>query len=400
MKKYNHIKYLQRQYGVTLIELLVAMVISMIVLLGVVTVYVSSKRSYQFQETIVELQENARYAFTQFTSNARSAGYLGCNPSIKNLLNNTAPGYNPGQFNLQSGISGWEANGTGPGSAIVLPAVPVVGGGGWTPNPINGIVPPLDALIAGQTVQGTDVLILSSARPLENLIPNPAPETADTFTVNVPHGVPKGAIVIISDCTKGDMFQTNDNAPLSVTFNRPIIAAPVGSPDSSPGNLDPATNNFSQPITSLARIQVVRSTAFFIGLSPNGEPSLFRADYGAGVANVVELAQGVEQMQILYGEDLTAPNGPQPDDGIFAPNRYVTADNIIEPDNVISIRISLLTRTSDALNRTAGTTNQLLGTTAATGTSITSPLDSRARRVFSSTIFMRNKALFRDRIGD
>ena len=42
--------------GITLVELMVALVVSSIVLLGVATVYSSSKRSYKLQEEFSRLQ--------------------------------------------------------------------------------------------------------------------------------------------------------------------------------------------------------------------------------------------------------------------------------------------------------------------------------------------------------
>ena len=68
---------INRSRGVTLIELMIAMVISTIVLLGVGTVYSSSKRSYKVQEEMARLQENARYAFNVMSRDIRGAGFIG-----------------------------------------------------------------------------------------------------------------------------------------------------------------------------------------------------------------------------------------------------------------------------------------------------------------------------------
>lgn len=51
--------------GFTLVELMIAMVISLIVLAGIYNVFISSNRSYFIQESITDMQQNAR-ASTEF----------------------------------------------------------------------------------------------------------------------------------------------------------------------------------------------------------------------------------------------------------------------------------------------------------------------------------------------
>ena len=64
--------------GVTLIELLVAMAISSILLVGIGSIYSSTKRTYFVQDEFGRLQENARYALDILAKDIRNAGYVGC----------------------------------------------------------------------------------------------------------------------------------------------------------------------------------------------------------------------------------------------------------------------------------------------------------------------------------
>ncbi|MDH3947490.1 MAG: PilW family protein, partial [Gammaproteobacteria bacterium] len=133
---------------------------------------------------------------------------------------------------------------------------------------------------------------------------------------------------------------------------------------------------------------------YYIGVGSGNEPALFRYDYSLGTAGATfdEMVEGVENTQILYGEDLS------PNDDDIQPTRYVTADNITSPDNVVAVRISLLVRTPQELNRPqAPATNRLLGVDDATGVDITSQSDRRIRKVFTTTIYLRNKAVTRVR---
>ncbi|MCP4697865.1 MAG: prepilin-type N-terminal cleavage/methylation domain-containing protein [Gammaproteobacteria bacterium] len=72
MRTYKHAR------GLTLIELMVATTISLILLSGVVSIMVSSKRTYNTQNDLARLQENARYATEFITAELRMAGYMGC----------------------------------------------------------------------------------------------------------------------------------------------------------------------------------------------------------------------------------------------------------------------------------------------------------------------------------
>ena len=62
-------------HGYTLVELLVAMAITLVVMAGVYKVYVSQQDSYLLQEQVAELQQNARTAKYIMTREIRMAGY-------------------------------------------------------------------------------------------------------------------------------------------------------------------------------------------------------------------------------------------------------------------------------------------------------------------------------------
>ena len=74
-KKRNSGKELLYGHGYTLVELLVAMAITLVVMAAVYKVYVSQQDSYLLQERIAELQQNARTAKYIMTREIRMAGY-------------------------------------------------------------------------------------------------------------------------------------------------------------------------------------------------------------------------------------------------------------------------------------------------------------------------------------
>ncbi len=67
---------LSKQRGLSIVELLVALVISMLLMTGVVQVFLSSKQTYASNEAASRLQENGRFALEFIAQSARHAGYV------------------------------------------------------------------------------------------------------------------------------------------------------------------------------------------------------------------------------------------------------------------------------------------------------------------------------------
>ena len=122
---------------------------------------------------------------------------------------------------------------------------------------------------------------------------------------------------------------------------------------------------------------VMTTATFSIAAGANGSGNaLWCNNGGAGAA--VEVVPDVENMQILFGEDTNAD---------LVADRYVSAGNVTNFDNVISLRISLLFRTSNisaAVVKDTGTYN-LNGT-------VVGPFnDTRIRRVVTLNMNLRNR---------
>lgn len=68
----------QQVTGFSLTEIMVALVISSILMYGVVSIMVGSKRTYALQNELAKLQDNARFIMEDMTFNLRMAGFRGC----------------------------------------------------------------------------------------------------------------------------------------------------------------------------------------------------------------------------------------------------------------------------------------------------------------------------------
>ena len=96
----------RKQRGVTLVELMIAITISSIVMLGIGSVYTSSKRSFKLQEEFSRLQENGRFAINYITRFVRGAGYSGCASAVKNNLTNNLNNSTDHPWAFDTGIEG------------------------------------------------------------------------------------------------------------------------------------------------------------------------------------------------------------------------------------------------------------------------------------------------------
>lgn len=290
------------QQGVSLIELMVALAIGSLLVLGLVEVFAASRTAYQLSEGLARVQENARFAVDYLQRDIRMAGHMGCvndqarfqQPvtGFRNLMG-TPPLGSPLRFDMP--IQAYNANGTAPGATVNL-AAPA---GGWTP-----VLPAqIDALGPNP---GSDIIALryfsSDGVPVTNIVPGAtATISFDASRVGVLRrgGVTDPGLFAISDCINATTFQARGGTNL----NAGIIVA-------GPGGLN--TINFAQEryLQGQAMVYRAESLVYYVRNNTAGEPALFRARFtatpgAAGLSPTVdeELVEGIESMQFLYGQD-------------------------------------------------------------------------------------------------
>lgn len=93
------------------------------------------------------------------------------------------------------------------------------------------------------------------------------------------------------------------------------------------------------------------------------------------------IIQGIENMQLLYGEDTDAT------DGVTNATKYVSAGNVTNWGNVVSVKFGLLVNSqSDIAGTNDGTAYTLQGQT-----QIVAANDHMRRRAYSTTVVVRNR---------
>lgn len=93
------------------------------------------------------------------------------------------------------------------------------------------------------------------------------------------------------------------------------------------------------------------------------------------------IVQGVDNMQLLYGEDTNAA------DGVTNATKYVTAGNVVNWNNVVSARLGILVNSQSII----ATTNDDVAYTLLGQTQIAAANDRLRRRAYSSTVVIRNR---------
>jgi type IV pilus assembly protein PilW len=365
------------QGGLTLIELMVALVMGLVLLAGVVTVFVANKQTYKFQDSLARLQENGRFAVEILARDIRQSGYTGCAgqaAKIKNTLNNAGSVF----WSLADAVRGYQANDTG------LDLQTVAGtSGSWTPNLDLNMFGNLGTSTAILPIANTDVITVVLADAKTCVVDKHNPESATFFLT--PCDLDVGDIVMVSDCSNSAILQiTQTNGLPKGGSDKTLVVHNQGN-DETPGNY---TQKLDHNYARNGALYKVAAYTYYVGntgRSVAGVPvlALYRVNISTATRVPEELVEGVENMQILYGLDADE-NG--------AVDNYVTADKVgTSWANVRSVRLSLRLRSPDpkVLPAEQGLTTSFNGDENIEWTAIK---DSAWRQVFTTTVGVRNRS--------
>lgn len=349
---------------------MIAVVISAILLLGATGLFISNKRIYKEQDAMGRLQENARFAMDMLIKDIRRAAYVGCSDKLSQVTNNLSPITSTDLLNFSNPVEGSEA------------------AGNWKPSDstqITGSILPLGSMQArpdGITVRylspiNTGLVKFTTAQEVDGTTAVPVTCPSADCTANPT--VVANDYIGLSNCSNTDLFKVTavnatslaHTAGLSTTFA-----------DDSQISFYVANRYYiSNSATDSSGNQLVKNDS-----AGNPVPSLMRYTYtpADGITNQL-LIEGVENMQILYGVDNNADT---------VADSYVNASGVAAAggwDNVVSVRIGLLMRTVDPDFSQDPDTRaySLLGTSIYTAAS--PPNDNFRRRVFSTTVQIRNR---------
>jgi len=237
----------------------------------------------------------------------------------------------------------------------------------------------VDASNAFGAVAGSDIITLKRGSSLSaQLTGNMTAENAQIQISGNPIGLVKDDYILITDCVSADLFTatTVSNSSGTVTISHANNA-----------NID---NRLSKAYGPDAEVFGFESVNYFIRdtgrNTSNGNPihALYVQRRTAGTAGAAptayELVEGVENMQITYGEDTNNDNNI---------DRYVDGANVSSWGDVLSVRVELLlvSDTDNVVSQTGSATAQVVTFAGAT----VNNTDGRYRRAITNVFAIRNK---------
>ncbi len=344
-----------QQKGFTLVEVMISLILASLIILAVVSLFIGNSRNYRMEEGNARIQENGRFALDMLTENIRGAGYSGCLDADKIRINVIATAPVPEAFTGSNNIiQGFEA-----GAGLPVP-------------------------VAGTTLAGTDAITLRRADGCgASLTGNLAAANAN-IQIQTPNtcNLQQNDIVMVSDCEDAHIFRVTNN-PGGV-----VVHAASGNDATHlcrgyPGGIGPGACAAGENKLYRTDSEIMKMSAVTYYIRNNGAnppiPSLY--EY-TRVGGALELVEGVDDMQILYGLDTVG--------GDKIIDVYANANAVADWSQVVGVKLNLLLASIDD-NVLDGLVPGAPFTATADGLTVNAPAaDLQLRRVFSSAIGLRN----------
>ncbi len=343
------------QTGLSLIEIQVALVIGLILTAGAAQLFISNQQTYRSESALSRMQQSGRFIVETIANDIRMVGFTGCASREGNapVTDNTTIVALPypivdANSNLTNVIAGTDGQG-----GVRDPVLPV----NLNSATIATILPATDTITI-QRANQCGAAVTTTTNPGASI---------NVFAPNQCN-FRNGQGAIITNCVRSDIFDIQAFA--------------------DNGNSQDITPNaaLSQAYADDAFVYQFLSNTYYIAPSQidlsipvaNREPALWvdQWDPSTGGYNSIELADGVEDLEILYGVDTG---------GDTYPDTYQAVDAALDMSTVRSVRINLLLRSADGITTQAGQTVFF------DGGNIPAPADRRLRTVYSSTISIRNQ---------
>lgn len=372
-----------RQAGLSLVELMIAMVIGLLLMLGVIQIFIASQAASRLSEGVARVQENGRFALDFLERDVRMVGHMGCVNDQGHIVRElgspristgaTAGNGSPLDFNVS--VQGYEAPGTAPGNTLVAGAGAI---------PAN--LPASIAALSPAPMPGSDVLVLRFLAP-EGVPVVGVTSTTLTMEGNkwqrlTENGVAAPTLFGIADCNGAEVFR-GSTAGNTITATAADLSRFIPAP---------------QAPTMVYRAE---SLVYYVGINAvTQQPGLRRARGNAAGAYAVneELVEGVENMQLLFGQD-TATNIAKNSLPIGNITTQKTASGVTTQANaagagewrrVGAVQVGLVLRSPGASTVTQGDTISDMGTLGTTYNT-RAVTDGRYRTTYEASIALRNR---------
>jgi len=411
----------ENQNGLTLIELLIAMLIGTLLILGATSMFIANKRVYKEVDFQGRLAENARFGMEMMVRDLRMAGFIGC--AVQQDVENRLDVFDSGTQDptkllsfLSKNSDDCRTKGLTDVDCDQANAIEGLeqGNSEWSPSKSTD---PTDAGLTLET-QSDAFTVRFMEDTNANLCTDMSTSSsnlevsAQSSNITIGNAVFfEGGLYAAGDCEATNIFQLTENAdstPFTLKHessgtpgNRTTDLSKIYTIGSSGACVTPSA---ASPVD----IFIFRARRYFIASEAtidDGRPALYRQtfdvpnDSDVPTVHSERLIDGVENMQVLYGEDINTAADPL--DRVA--DIYSKATDVIDWSNVVSVKIALLFSTVEQdFSGPIDTKNdyQLLDETAFDPTPDTvgcaspcRPPDHRRRKILEATVSLRNRQL-------
>lgn len=356
------------QRGLTLIELMIAIVLGLLITATVIQLFVNNKQTYRITQSQTQLQNNARFALSDLSKTIRSSGFTGCRAIERINVHVIA---------------------SAPASAAMEAASVISGDNNWPAN--------TSTTNFGLVKEGSDVITVQRAESCgATLVGNLASASANVKVHN-PNScnLQENQVLMISDCIDAHIFKATQVTTIAGGTKQNIVYAINNNGSTKVNDANFFCKGYPEPKTAGsctsfdqddklygvdAEIYNFISESYFIRDDSNGNPALWVFDNNSvkDALNPKIMVEGISDMQIDYGVD---------DNDNDVIDDYKTAQAVTTDDEwhkVISAKLSLLVETQE--------TNLRLNDHELTYNGVTTTeTDGRIRRIYTTTIGIRNR---------
>lgn len=354
---------MNKQKGLSLVELMIAITLGLILLTGVMQVFLSSKNVFSTQQALSRIQETGRLAIEFLSKDVRMAGYMGCATRVEGMVvENTLKTATTTLYDFKTAITGY-TNSTFP-----------------------------TGIISETLTSNTDVLVIRSAggAGVEITKTNNSSQLFVSKVGAVEVGGCSGGkdrisglcekdIVVVTDCEKARVFQiTNLTVGSGADADKVNVVHATSSFE--PGNDLTSWGGSSAPPSETfgpgAELLTATNTIYYVAKGASGRPSLWQK---INNNTSMEILEGIDDFNVLYGLDT---------DEDFVPNKYEKATAVAATDwpKVVAVKIDILV--SSIEDKVVAEKQKITF-----AGEVVEPTDFRLRQVFNATIGIRSRSL-------
>ena len=392
------------QRGLTLVELMVAMAISLFMLIAIALVYSSSKTGFVYANNTVRMSEDASFAVDSLSRDIRMASFGGCVGTIQPrtagadaILNTLDDVFDNPTLSITT-------------SAPKLEKVTGLSGTFDKPNPFDtgnyyGFLTLRNAVRGFPSGTGTEITaaraLLHTTTPSGYVVSPTAPllylagGNAAAYQVGVPIASGNSSVVLAGNPYAGPKFLADTFLMIADCKSSEIFRVTADTSTWTIATQSPLVNSY----TADAVVTALQSSTYFLAKRDGAaNASIYRRFYNGKAATFEELVPNVESVAFHYGENTSCLNNTNAvvnctAAGAVKPS-YVadvyrtSAADVTDWSRVVSVRIGLIMVSEDSrlAPETDASVNWIDGSYSPPSTT-----DKRLRRAYSTTVSIRNR---------